>query len=347
MAFVVPAEIGHAPYAQPVLKHLAANFDRVQVLAVRRKLFPDLSEDCWLLYCDGFGGKTGRLALSIMDAFAFLEAPPKPTLYVTLEDWHRWGCRLRPFLLPSDIRSLYRDLSESSDTLRLRDAARVGIGYVTGANDFFHLRPSEAERAQIPEHLLCPAVRNGRCLAGGAITNATVEAWRRRDEPILLLRLEQSGHLPQPVKTYLDSALGRRARETYKCRNRNPWYVVPDVTTPHAFLSYMSGTAPALVANRANCVATNSVHVVKLNGNLTISELEDRWQQPITQLSSEIEGHPLGGGMLKLEPREAGKIVLSRRVSRTKKQEAQIAEGLEIMRRWRHYGNPRPSLPMD
>ena len=57
MAFVVPAEIGHAPYAQPVLKHLAANFDRVQVLAVRRKLFPDLSEDCWLLYCDGFGGK--------------------------------------------------------------------------------------------------------------------------------------------------------------------------------------------------------------------------------------------------------------------------------------------------
>ena len=78
MAFVVPAEIGHAPYAQPVLKHLAANFDRVQVLAVRRKLFPDLSEDCWLLYCDGFGGQTGRLALSIMDAFAFLEAPPKP-----------------------------------------------------------------------------------------------------------------------------------------------------------------------------------------------------------------------------------------------------------------------------
>jgi hypothetical protein len=56
MAFVVPAEIGHAPYAVPVLDYMTRRFERVQVIAVRRKLFPELSEDCWLLYADGFGG---------------------------------------------------------------------------------------------------------------------------------------------------------------------------------------------------------------------------------------------------------------------------------------------------
>jgi len=46
MAFVVPAEIGHAPYVTPVIRHMATNFDLVQVIAVREKLFPELSEDC-------------------------------------------------------------------------------------------------------------------------------------------------------------------------------------------------------------------------------------------------------------------------------------------------------------
>jgi tRNA1(Val) A37 N6-methylase TrmN6 len=57
MAFVVPAEIGHAPYAAPLLEHLIKRFSIVHIVAVREKLFPDLSQDCWLLYADGFGGR--------------------------------------------------------------------------------------------------------------------------------------------------------------------------------------------------------------------------------------------------------------------------------------------------
>ncbi|MGD0896234.1 MAG: hypothetical protein ABR915_00275 [Thermoguttaceae bacterium] len=347
MAFVVPAEIGHAPYARPVLKFLAAKFDWVQVIAIRRKLFPELSEDCWLLYCDGLGGRTGRLALSTIDNFRFVESPPRADVLVPLDEWHSWGCRLRPYLLPPDVRSLYRDLADSPDSLRLKDVARVGIGYVTGANDFFHLRPTEAQRARIPERFLRPAVRNGRCLVGTAITRSTLEKWRRRDEPMLLLHLDKSDELPQSIREYLDSPEGRIARKTYKCRNRSPWYVVPDVNVPHAFLSYMSGKSPVLLANDAKCVATNSVHVVRLNGRMALGELQARWYQPVTQLSCELEGHPLGGGMLKLEPREAGNTLLVCRSPRVRNQEAQIAEGLDILRTWRHHGKNAACLPLD
>ena len=347
MAFVVPAEIGHAPYARPVLQHLAANFDWVQVIAIRRKLFPELSEDCWLLYCSGFGGRADELAFSTIDRFRFAETPPQADLLVPLNDWRGWGCRLRPFLLPAETRSSYRAWAEAPDCPHLKHVARVGIGYVTGANDFFHLRPSEAERSRIPGSLLHPAVRSGRYLVGSAITDSTVEGWRRQDEPMLLLRLKRSDHLSQAVKNYLDSAQGKTARETYKCRNRRPWYVVPDVRVPDAFLSYMIGTSPALVANRARCVATNSVHVVRLNGSMSLAELQARWHQPLTALSCEVEGHPLGGGMLKLEPREAGNVLLAPRVARARKEEARIGEGIEIMRTWRHYGQDAARLPLD
>src|SRR5439155_12470889 len=50
IAFVVPAEIGHAPYAKPLLRFLCFNFATVHLVAIREKLFPELSEDAWLLY---------------------------------------------------------------------------------------------------------------------------------------------------------------------------------------------------------------------------------------------------------------------------------------------------------
>jgi adenine-specific DNA-methyltransferase len=41
MAFVVPAEIGHAPYAVPALTALCRYFERVCIVAIQEKLFPE------------------------------------------------------------------------------------------------------------------------------------------------------------------------------------------------------------------------------------------------------------------------------------------------------------------
>jgi adenine-specific DNA methylase len=336
MAFVVPAEIGHAPYARPLLEYLADHFDRVQVVAVERKMFPDLSEDCWLLHAAGFGGTTDHILLSVMTQFGFMAKPPTLGVQVPLREWRDWNCRLRAFLLSSNVRELYRQAAEDPESVRLRNIAKVGIGYVTGDNDFFHLRPSEAERAGIPEDLLQPTVRNGKALDGRAITRSKVERWWRRDEPNFLLRLRPGDEVPQGVQRYLDSAAGQKARTTYKCRNRDPWYAVPDVVVPDAFLSYMCGEGPGLVANLAGCTGTNSVHMVTMTGAMKVSELKSAWANPFIRLSCEIEGHPLGGGMLKLEPREAGQVLLTRRDFRSLEQRKLIAEGVATMRQWRH-----------
>ncbi|MCL5884908.1 MAG: hypothetical protein M1377_06140, partial [Deltaproteobacteria bacterium] len=61
-------------------------------------------------------------------------------------------------------------------------------------------------------------------------------------------------------------------------------------------------------------------------------------QESITTLSCEIEGHPLGGGMLKIEPREAQRILLPRpSMTKDSAMEALFQEGSMTMRRWRHY----------
>ena len=340
MAFVVPAEIGHAPYAAPLLEHLVASFAQVRIMAVRRKLFPDLSEDCWLLYAEGFGGRADTIGLTVVDAFAPTTTPPRPTVAIDLEEWRAvWNRRLRPYLLPASMRALYAATLRDTGTHRLADFATVGIGYVSGANQFFHLRPSEAKRLRIPAAFLQPTLRNGRAMPEGRLTAGVVEAWTRNDDPVLLLRLERGQELPASVRDYLDGDAGREARRGYKCRNRAPWYVVPDVQIPDYVLSYMSGRTANLVANPAGVSCTNSVHSVRLRDRGLADALLPQWSTPFVRLSCELEGHALGGGMLKLEPREAGRIAFPTRSAIEAGRHEELEAAIGTMQRWRHYAD--------
>jgi hypothetical protein len=165
-----------------------------------------------------------------------------------------------------------------------------------------------------------------------------VARWKRNDEPILLLKLPKVHDLPRSVSRYLDTEQGRAARRAYKCRVRDPWYSVPDVQVPDFFLSYMSGLEPSLVRNDAGCTCTNSVHSVRMKVPAANKRYLDCWGSDFVQLSCELEGHPLGGGMLKLEPREATQIVLPDRATIERMNVAVVADAIQTMRSWRHYG---------
>lgn len=337
MAFVVPAEIGHAPYSAPLLEYLLSHFEVVHIVAIQEKLFPELSEDCWLLYVDGFGSHTNVIRFSSIQRFKSPTQPPRQFTNVPASEWRdSWGRRLRPYLISEMARNVYREIVERHDTQRLGDLASIGIGYVSGANDFFHLRPSEVAGWGIPASFLQPTVRNGRALSDRFLTFDHVERWKRNNEPILLLRLPKSNNLPEPVRKYLDTEQGLQAREAYKCRTRDPWYSVPDVQVPHFFLSYMCGVQPNLVRNDAQCSCTNSLHSVRLKAGVNASALE-AWGSQFVRLSCELEGHPLGGGLLKLEPREAARVALPNVAVLSDQSLFQEATG--SLRAWRHYAS--------
>ena len=338
MAFVVPAEIGHAPYAAPLLTWLVQRFADVRIMAIRRKVFAELSEDVWLLYADGFGGRAQHFGFIGVECFGFQPTPPKGTVQVSVSEWQSWRCRLRPMLLPERIRSAYRSLLHSHDSLVLGECATVGTGYVSGANDFFHLRPSQARQLGVPDTCLRPTVRRGRDLQGSAITAETVNQWRQRDAPNFLLALNARAPLLESVRHHLNSAAGRAVRSRYKCRVRKPWYVVPNVIVPDLFLAYMSSAMPVLVANRAGCTCTNTVHAVRLFDGISPVRLQSLWNTALTALSCEIEGHPLGGGVLKLEPREALHVAVSRTGHLPAATETTLREGVNLLRAWRHHG---------
>ena len=338
MAFVVPAEIGHAPYSSPVLNFLCARFKKVRIVAFREKLFPDLSESAWLLFADGFGDKTDEIELSILDRFRSFSWKSRPTKYVALSSWHDSGCRLRKFILSESALQTYNSSVDKPSVKLLGEVAQPSIGYVSGANEFFHLRPSEVKRYGIPSECLRVSIRRSRQLPKECVDDQAVKGWIAGDEPVMLLKLDDKQDIPEAVLSYLNSEHGITIRTRYKCRSRRPWYAIPDVRSPDAFLSYMSGRKPSFIRNDAGCVCTNSLHGIYMKNGYSVQAVQRAWSHPLVDLSCELEGHPLGGGMLKLEPSEASQIMVPFKANEFTLSENRIfREAVAEIRAWRDY----------
>jgi adenine-specific DNA-methyltransferase len=319
LAMVVPMELCHATYGRNVLAFLTRSFRTINLLSFQRRLFPELNQDTLLLLADECGNSRGELRWRHLHDAASLTAllPTSPRIprarrldSGAVAAGHE---RLVGQFLPARARGLYAELCNNPKVARLGDLADAGIGYVTGANNFFHVSAETIKDWGIPSAFLRRAVCRSRAFTGLRFTSADWDLAFETGDAAQLLALPRRGVLPPSVRRYLEYGESQRVHLAYKCRTRQPWYHVPHVHQADAFLTYMSGFTPRLVANDAAAIAPNTLHIVRIHPLcvLTAQQLVVSWQSSLTQLSAEVEGHAMGGGLLKLEPSEAERVVLA------------------------------------
>jgi hypothetical protein len=110
--------------------------------------------------------------------------------------------------------------------------------------------------------------------------------------------------------TYLAEGEAAGIADHYKCRMRRPWYAVPiPHSRPQAFLPYMNHHGPRLIVNDSGARSSNLLHGVMLWPTAPdVHALAVAMCSSLTLLSAEIEGRAYGGGVLKLETKEAERV---------------------------------------
>lgn len=312
LAFVVPQDIAHASYAKPLLEFLALTFKKTTFVTFENTIFKDINQDVVLLLAEGKGESgnfylkdlanhhllTGNLDLDQAEAIT-------PQMFISKSSFSYYW-------LSSNSRSVLSELERSAQTTRLGSIAQVNNGYVTGANHYFHLNLEQKKQHNLYQQHLKKTVFRTASLQGLQFTPKDWQQAEKNKQAGFVLALPKANIRSQKARAYLENGIKEKIHLNYKCRNREPWHRVPNIAVPDAFLSYMSGPQLHLVSNNAKVSAPNSLHHLSMKNNtpITLKQLCIVWPNTLTQLSAELTGRSLGGGMLKLEPSEAQKVLL-------------------------------------
>ncbi len=308
LAMVLPAELLTVGYAEPIRTWLRKRFGQVNLVVFEHVQFEDALVDVVLLLAEGSGGCESFALWHVDNAEDLAQIRPAGQLDVTPSASGKWT----DILIPSAQRGLYREVIAESFTT-LGEYGSPVLGSVTGANKFFAITDATREQYGFGESQLVKISPPGtRHLRGATFTAQQWNDLRDSGERVWLLRPDPDDMTPGRIEyTQLGEALG--VDQAYKCQIRTPWWRPPVSTTPDLFFTYMSHNYPRLISNKAKVAFLNSMHGVRLNSEapaIASEALPFMCLNSVTMLGAEINGRSYGGGILKMEPREAASLPL-------------------------------------
>jgi hypothetical protein len=303
---VLPAELLTVGYAEPIRRWLRRRFESVRIVVIESLQFDTAQEKVVLLLANGEGGCEGFSLYHVdtLDELPRLAFSENTVLPSSSGKWTE-------LLLRASERRLFKLLLDAGFA-PLSEFGSVTLGTVTGANDFFTLSEATRARWDLDISDLVPIHPPGtRVLKGLAFAQSDWERLRLAGERVWLLS-PRPGPIDSPgLRKYLEQAEVQGISNNYKCRSREPWWQVPLVPVPDLFFTYMSHHFPRLVTNGAKAFHLNSMHGVRLAAKPTevpSHALPLLAINSLTLLGAELYGRSYGGGILKMEPREAASL---------------------------------------
>ncbi len=303
LSLVLPGELLTVNYAAQVRRFLLQRFARVRLVLFETRVFPGVLEEVVLLLAEGQGGAPH---FELFQAGS-LDALPAPNAPAWTEHWPEDGKKWTPALIAADSFSLYRHLAAGPGFAPMLDWGETWLGAVTGNNAWFSLGFEEAARLGLAmDDLRRISPPGSRHLKGLEFDR---RAWEHlAAEGAACFLFDPRDDTDAAVRRRIEAGRQCGVETAYKCRVRSPWWRVPVGAVPDLLLTYMNQDRPRLLTNDARVHILNSVYGVTLRpGLLRLGRemLPLAFLNSFSLLGAEMVGRSYGGGLLKLEPREA------------------------------------------
>ena len=313
LAMVVPAEIIHIGHANSLRSYLYQHARKIIVIDPEELWFPDTLQGTVLLLVEkklSPSDKAQGLSIYSVQGREFLD--------VDIESLSEEPCILngeaidgkwtRALLNPT-VQGILNGMAEHHSVHRLGDIATVDVGIVTGANKFFLVDNKTIRDYSLMQWAHPMFGRSEHC--PGIIYDAEQHRINAANGKPTNFVYFQSAEVEQyaNARAYIRKGEAQQLLSRYKCRIRDPWYVVPSVYTTEVSMLKRSHHAPRLIANKLRAYTTDTAYRIRVHSG-TADQLVFCFMNALTALTAEIEGRHYGGGVLELVPSEIERLLV-------------------------------------
>lgn len=321
LAMVLPAELLQVTYAAQLRQYLADSFRRITIYACNEMFFQNAEQEVVLLLAEGklkSPDPQNRCDIDLIGSdtvSALLDQPaktkrPRANVKLVQHETEKW---LKFFLNAREIEFM-RSLRQHPEVGTLSEHAQVDVGVVTGRNEFFIVSQDEVEQHEL-HAFVAPLVGRSAQLPGAVIRRRDHQEMARDGKRVFLIHLKEhdEGVFTPGLRSLIAHGERKGIHRGYKCSIRNPWYEVPSVWFPDCFFFRQIYDFPRVVVNRAKATSTDTIH--RMRCQTSTARVAASLYTHLTAASAEIEGRSYGGGVLELEPTEAERLLVPKRLN--------------------------------
>ncbi len=304
LAFVLPSELLQVKFAEEVREYLKKEFERIEIFTFNDLMFECKGQDTIVLFAYKRHVEQGEFFTNI-ESKEVLENNSFTLNHNSLlvESKVKWT---HHFLTKAELTFL-DDLKSQLKTIN--DVCESKPGIVTAANNFFIIDQDTEKKYDLSEYTKS-IIQKGYFVNGSVVFDEEdLLHLEKTKHPTKLLQLNDNDIVSESLSEYLTIGVEREIPDRYKCKIRNNWYVIPNISTrPDAFFFKRSHHYPKLLKNNSSAFVTDSAYKVKMKEGYDLNSFIYSFYNSLTLIFSEIEGRYYGGGVLELTPSEFKKL---------------------------------------
>ena len=304
LALVLPSELLQVKFTEEIREYLKRQFQRIEIYT-----FNDLMFDC-----------KGQDTIVLI---AFKEHNEKGEFFTNIKlkeelENNSFTLKENNLLVDSNVKWTHHFLK--SDELNFLDNLKQKLksvdyytdskpGIVTAANNFFIINKEIEKKYNLSKYTR-PIIQKGFFVNGSVVFDKkNIEELEQSNHPTRLLQLNDNDKISEKLSEYLSIGTEQKIQERYKCKIRNNWYVIPNISTiPDALFFKRCHNYPKLLKNTSSALVTDSAYKVNMKAKWDLNSFIFSFYNSLTLVFAETDGRYYGGGVLELTPREFKKL---------------------------------------
>lgn len=300
LAFVLPSELLQVKFAEEIREYLKQSFKRIEIFTFDNLMFECKGQDTIVLFAYRRHSQPGEFFANISNKKILKdESYTLSANEILVKSKVKWT---HHFLTNDELTFL--DHLKGQLNL-VSDYVESKPGIVTAANKFFIVNIETEEKFGLRNYTR-PIIQKGLFVNGGVVFNQ--EDYLHLESsglPSRLVQLQDDDELTDKLKEYLAIGVEQKIPERYKCKLRNNWYVIPNVSSrPEALFFKRSHYYPKLIKNNSDAFVTDSAYKIEMKDEYDLNSFIFSFYNSLTLLFAETNGRYYGGGVLELVPSE-------------------------------------------